>query len=132
MNTDHMVRELAPIIRAVVVRCTVANIDAPTLAKALSTACPWVNGTITNTLRFGQWGTESGVTVEMAFSGNDSTQWQLAIESLADICAERQEECAYITIASHGTLCPYLLYPPVFLKDGVPVGPYRYRLAEVA
>ena len=110
---------------ATVIRVTIANIDAPTLAKAVSAACPWVNGTIVSSLGFGSWGTESGVTMESAFASENSAPWQLLLESVADILAARGEECAYVTFDG---VRAYLLYPA---KTDAIGAPYRYELRPI-
>lgn len=86
---------------ATVLRATIANIDAATLARTLS---PFgINGTIVNSLGFGDWGTESGVTLETATNDVDDV-----CNLLADILASRGEQCCYVTF--NGAR-PSLLYP---------------------
>ena len=88
---------------ATVVRVTIANIDAQTLARTLS---PFgFSGTISQTLGFGEWGTEAGVTLESATTDVDSL-----LSVIADILKTRGEECAYVTFNGAS---PSLLYPSV-------------------
>ena len=84
-----------------IIRCTIANIDAPTLAKAVSMF--GYNGTITQSLGFGDWGTEQGVTLESATNDADGL-----LGVLADILSARGEQCAYVT---YNGARPSLLYP---------------------
>ena len=75
---------------ATILRATIANIDAPTLARTLA---PFgINGTIVNSLGFGDWGTESGVTLETATDDSESV-----CNIIADILTVRGEECCYGT-----------------------------------
>jgi len=86
-----------------VIRVTIANIDAQTLARALA---PFgFSGTISNTLGFGEWGTESGVTLESA-----TTEVEALLNVIADILTMRAEQCAYVTFNGAS---PSLLYPSV-------------------
>lgn len=86
---------------AIILRATIANIDAPTLARTLA---PFgINGTIVNSLGFGDWGTEPGVTLETATNDVDDV-----CNTIADILAIRKEQCAYVTF--NGAR-PSLLYP---------------------
>lgn len=88
-------------LTSTVVRATIANIDAPTLARALS---PFgINGTIVNSLGFGDWGTEPGVTLETATTDVDDV-----CNLIADILASRSEQYCYVTF--NGAR-PSLLYP---------------------
>lgn len=88
---------------ATVVRVTIANIDAQTLARTLQ---PFgFSGTIANTLGFGEWGTESGVTLESA-----TTDVEALLNVIGDILTMRAEQCAYVTF--NGAQ-PSLLYPSV-------------------
>ena len=95
-------------IAATVVRVTIANIDAQTLARALA---PFgFSGTIANTLGFGEWGTESGVTLESA-----TTDVSDMLNVLADLLTARKEQCAYVTF--NGAQ-PSLLYPTLNATTG--------------
>jgi len=86
---------------ATIVRVTIANIDAQTLARTLS---PFgFSGTISQTLGFGEWGTEPGVTLESA-----TTEVESLLNVIADILTMRGEQCAYVTFNGAS---PSLLYP---------------------
>jgi len=99
-----------------ILRATIANIDAATLARTLA---PFgINGTIVNSLGFGDWGTESGVTLETATNDAESV-----CNVLADILKCRGEECCYVTF--NGAR-PSLLYPH-FLKDGITLASFTLR-----
>ena len=88
---------------ATVIRVTIANIDAQTLARTLS---PFgFSGTISQTLGFGEWGTEPGVTLESA-----TTEVESLLNVIADILTMRGEQCAYVTFNGAS---PSLLYPSV-------------------
>lgn len=93
---------------ATVVRITIANIDAQTLARTLS---PFgFSGTISQTLGFGEWGTEAGVTLESATNDQNDL-----LNVLADLLAVRGEQCAYVTF--NGSQ-PSLLYPTLNATTG--------------
>lgn len=95
-------------ITATVVRVTIANIDAQTLARTLS---PFgFSGTISQTLGFGEWGTEPGVTLESA-----TTDVPDMLNVLADLLTAQKEQCAYVTL--DGTQ-PSLLYPTLNATTG--------------
>lgn len=97
---------------ATVVRVTIANIDAQTLARTLS---PFgFSGTISQTLGFGEWGTEPGVTLESATVDPHKPEGLLAI--IADLLAVRGEQCAYVTFNGAS---PSLLYPTLHATLGV-------------
>lgn len=88
---------------ATVVRVTIANIDAQTLARILSP--DGFSGTISQTLGFGEWGTEAGVTLESATNDPDNV-----LSVVSDILRARGKECAYVTLNGAS---PSLLYPSV-------------------
>lgn len=98
-------------IATIVVRVTIANIDAPTLARTLSSF--GFSGTITSSLGFGEWGTESGVTLESATV--DPRKPDGLLHVIADILTVRGEQCAYVTF--NGTE-PSLLYPTLHATTG--------------
>lgn len=94
-------------LTSTVIRVTIANIDAQTLARTLA---PFgFSGTISQTLGFGDWGTESGVTLESA-----TTEVEALLNVLADLLTCRGEQCAYVTFNG---ATPSLLYPKATEAD---------------